>query len=83
MTVRGLGLGMAPALGILAAIGLLLVALGNDAARTEDGGAEAMFWAGLVAIYAPIAWRLVSPSPGRRCHRAARSWCAPSTRPSG
>jgi hypothetical protein len=61
-------LGSAPALGPLAlsaAAGLVLVALGNNAARESASGAEAMFWGGLVAIYAPIAFRLLSTSASR------------------
>jgi hypothetical protein len=58
-------LGAAPLLCVAAAIGVLLVALGDNAARTGSGLAEPLFWAGLVAIYAPIAFRLLSASASR------------------
>jgi hypothetical protein len=55
------------ALGPLALVvgaGLMMVALGNNAAREEAGDAQILFWGGLVLIYAPIALRLLS-SPSR------------------
>jgi hypothetical protein len=53
-------------LALVAALGLLLVAIGNDAARdNSDSLRQGLFWVGLVAIYAPIAFRLVSSSAGR------------------
>jgi hypothetical protein len=61
-----LRLGAAPALAVLAALGLLLVAVGNDAAR--DGAHEVrqgLFWIGLVLIYAPITFRLVTGDASR------------------
>ena len=42
-----------------------MVALGNNAAREETSGAEALFWGGLVVIYAPLAFRLLSASASR------------------
>ena len=51
---------------MLAGVGLLMVALGNNAAREEAGGAQVLFWGGLLLIYAPIALRLFSPSASRR-----------------
>ena len=47
-------LGAAPAIALLAAGGLVMVAFGNDAAREGTGGAQPLFWGGLAAIYAPI-----------------------------
>ncbi len=58
-------LGAAPALSLVAAAGLALVALGNDAARESARGAEPLFWGGLVVIYAPIAFRLLSVRASR------------------
>jgi hypothetical protein len=55
----------APLLALVAAGGVLLVALGNDAARKGAGGAQPLFWAGLIAIYAPIAYRLLSVQASR------------------
>jgi len=46
-------------------IGLLMVALGNNAAREEAGSAQILFWGGLVVIYAPITLRLLSSSSSR------------------
>lgn len=52
-------------LALVVSAGLLLVALGNNAARKETAGAQMLFWGGLVLIYAPIALRLLSPSSSR------------------
>ena len=60
-----LRLGAMPALAVLAALGLLLVAIGNDAAQRGDSKLQALFWLGLVVIYAPIALRLLSASATR------------------
>lgn len=57
--------GVLPLLAVVAAVGLLLIALGNNAAREEADGATTLFWAGLVLIYGPIAYRLLSASPSR------------------
>jgi hypothetical protein len=57
--------GPAGLLALVSAFGLLLVALGNNEARTAGAGAEPLFWAGLVLIYAPIVARLLSTSASR------------------
>ena len=62
---RRLSLGAAPVLALVAAGGLVMVALGNNAAREETSGAEALFWGGLVVIYAPLAFRMLSASASR------------------
>lgn len=62
---RQWALGAMPLFALLAAAGLLLVALGDNAAREGHGGAQALFWAGLAVIYAPIAFRLLGSGPGR------------------
>jgi hypothetical protein len=54
-----------PLLALLAAAGLILVALGNNAARESHAGAQLLFWAGLAVIYAPIAYRLLGSAAGR------------------
>jgi hypothetical protein len=59
------GLGAAAFFALLVALGLLMVAHGNNAAREGGGGAQPLFWGGLVLIYAPIAFRLLSPSTSR------------------
>ncbi|MGC1166118.1 MAG: hypothetical protein WA862_08415 [Solirubrobacterales bacterium] len=60
-----LSLGAAPLLALVAAGGLVMVALGNNAARADLGEAQPLFWAGLIVIYAPIALRLLSVSASR------------------
>ncbi len=58
-------LGALPLLLLVAGAGLVLIALGNNAAREEVAGAELLFWGGLVLIYGPIAFRLLSTSASR------------------
>ena len=58
-------LGAAPVIALLAAGGLVMIAHGNDAAREGTSGAQPLFWGGLVAIYAPIVFRLLSASASR------------------
>jgi hypothetical protein len=61
-----LSFGLAPALALVAAVGILMVAFGNNAAREgSSAGAQALFWIGLMTIYAPIAFRLLSSSASR------------------
>lgn len=60
-----LSLGWAPVLALAAAGGLLLIAFGNNAAREQADSAPYLFWGGLVLIYAPIAFRLLSDSASR------------------
>ena len=57
--------GVAGPLALVAGLGLLLVALGNNAAREGTGHAQVLFWGGLVLIYTPIALRLLSRTCGR------------------
>ena len=65
-----LSLGAMPMLSVLAALGLVLVALGNNGAREGASELQPLFWGGLVLIYAPIALRLLS-STARREERIA------------
>jgi hypothetical protein len=58
-------LGAMPALALIAGAGLILVALGNNAAREAHAGAQPLFWAGLALIYAPITFRLLGGGAGR------------------
>ena len=60
-----LSFGLAPLLALTAAAGLVLVALGDNAARISSGEAQPLFWGGLVVIYMPIALRLLSVSASR------------------
>ncbi len=60
-----LPLGSAPFLALIAAVALILIAMGNNAARNGLDSAPYMFWVGLVLIYAPIAFRLMSTSASR------------------
>jgi hypothetical protein len=60
-----ISLGAAPLVALLAAGGLVLVALGNNAARDAASSAQPLFWGGLALIYAPIALRLLSPAASR------------------
>ena len=60
------GLGMLLPLSVVIAAGVLLIALADRAAREGGGSREALFWAGIVVIVAPVAVRLCSASPGRR-----------------
>jgi hypothetical protein len=60
-----LSLGAMPWLALVAALGMILVALGNNAARESDSGLQPLFWAGLAVIYAPIAFRLLGAAAER------------------
>ena len=50
--------GLAPALSLVAAVGLLLVSIGFQRAADDAGGGNDLFWAGSLIIFAPIAARL-------------------------
>jgi hypothetical protein len=65
MEASGFSLGAMPALSIVAAFGLLLVTLGNGGARNGETGLQLLFWVGLVLIYGPITFRLLSTSARR------------------
>jgi len=62
---HGSTLGALPLLALVSAGGLVLIALGNNAAREGADGANTLFWAGLTLIYGPIAFRLLSVSAPR------------------
>ncbi len=55
-----------PALAVVIAAGLWLVALGMGASRDSAPGAEALYWIGIVLIFVPAAVRAVSPQASRR-----------------
>jgi hypothetical protein len=58
-------LGATGFLALVVGVGLLMVSLGNTAARESAGGAQPLFWGGLIVIYLPIAFRLFSPNASR------------------
>lgn len=60
------GWGWLPALGLTAAVGLLAVAEGYTGARRGAPWAEWAFWAGILLIFAPAAFRLLAPQAARR-----------------
>jgi hypothetical protein len=49
---------------VVSALGVLVVALAFAAGRAGDSWAPAVFWAGMVALVAPIAFRLLGGSAG-------------------
>ncbi len=57
--------GWLPALSLTSALGVSLEALADEAARVAVQGAELLFWFGLLVLFLPIAWRLLSPGPTR------------------
>lgn len=58
-------LGAVPALALLAACGLAVVAVADALSRTGQAHAELFFWVGLVLIFLPTLVRLTSLSPSR------------------
>lgn len=62
---RRVQFGTAPLVAILAACGLILVALGDNAARNSSGSSQPLFWGGLILVYAPIVMRLLAVSASR------------------
>jgi hypothetical protein len=65
-SVRRYSLGAAPLLSLIASIGLIVIASANNKARLGESGSEALFWAGLLLIYLPIALRLFGQSASRQ-----------------
>jgi hypothetical protein len=57
--------GRLPLLVAIASIGLLLVAVEDARARSMSSGSQALFWLGLIVIYAPIVGRLAHAAPPR------------------
>jgi hypothetical protein len=60
------GWGQLPALSVVGAGALLIVALANSAARAGADWAELAFWGGIVLLFVPFAARLVSAGASRR-----------------
>src|SRR5437016_579491 len=57
--------GWLPALSLLSAFGLLLVALANNGARVGAAWSDVLFWAGLLLLFMPAAVRLIAPAAER------------------
>lgn len=57
--------GWLPALSLLSAFALLLIALANNGARAAVVWSDVLFWAGLLLLFVPAAARLVAPEPER------------------
>jgi hypothetical protein len=58
--------GWLPALSLVGAVGLLLVAVADTLSRSGQGQYESVFWLGLLVLTVPIAARLASSEPSRR-----------------
>jgi hypothetical protein len=50
--------GLLPAIAVVAAGGVLCLAVADNVARAEGSAATGLYWLGVVAIVVPIAWRL-------------------------
>jgi len=59
-------LGSMPMVAASAGIGLVLVAIGNTLGLADSPLADIAFWAGILCIVAPCAWRLFDGAPDRR-----------------
>jgi hypothetical protein len=57
--------GRLPALSLLSALGLLLVALANNGARVGAAWADMLFWVGLLLLFVPAAARLIGTAADR------------------
>jgi hypothetical protein len=58
--------GYLPMLSVIGALGLMVLALANTFARFELGGAQPLFWIGLLIIFAPAMLRLLASDVTRR-----------------
>ena len=63
--VPGSGFGALPALSVVAAIGLLICAIADTAARSGVAASDALIWLGLLTIFVPLALRLAMPAVSR------------------
>ncbi|HJZ47907.1 MAG TPA: hypothetical protein VKE41_12100, partial [Roseiflexaceae bacterium] len=57
--------GWLPALSLLSAFALVLIALANNGARVGAAWSDVLFWAGLLLLLVPAAARLVAPEAER------------------
>lgn len=60
------GWGWLPALSLISALGLVLVALADTLSRSGSGQYEFLLWVGALALIVPVAVRLASTAPARR-----------------
>ncbi len=60
------GWGQLAPLGLISALGLILVALANTLSRSSVGQYDFLFWAGILVLMVPGAVRLASTAPARR-----------------
>lgn len=58
-------LGALPVLAATVSVGLLILALGDNAARRGASYADPFFWTGLIIVVGPISARLLSRAPSR------------------
>lgn len=58
--------GWLPALSLLGAGGVLLIALAHSGARYDAPWAQPLYWLGLAALFTPLATRLIMPGVARR-----------------
>jgi hypothetical protein len=58
--------GWLPALSLLSACGVLLVALAHQSARYDAPWAQPLYWFGLILLFTPLATRLIMPGVARQ-----------------
>lgn len=59
------GWGWLPALSLVSASGLLLIALANNGARVGAAWSDLLFWVGLLLVFVPTALRLLEPGAAK------------------
>jgi hypothetical protein len=64
--VRAGDWGWLPALSVVGALGVLLLALAHTGARYNTAWAQPLYWAGLVVLVAPLSGRLIMPGLSRQ-----------------
>jgi hypothetical protein len=58
--------GWLPALSLISAVGIFLLALAYNAARVASLWAYPLFWSSMLVLFLPIAWRLLLSRPARQ-----------------
>src|SRR5205823_6269900 len=58
--------GWLPALSLISAIGIFLLALAYNAARVASQWTYLLFWSSMLVLFLPIAWRLLLSKPARQ-----------------